>query len=356
MKFTRIPFLTACVVSAAMVAPTSQEQECYEVGQIECVNTSAGWIATWPASQEFRDHMIATIDMLELSDELNWQEQEFCIPILATVKGEFRGQVLAGLGIYEFDMNHYHNGVQLQGRHAPFHGHPHYMFNRRRWGLMGTLMTHEVSASHGLQPQQIQRRRTMPRPVVYYQIRAESSRRKGEMIMRYALMTLTAVLVLATCTDQQSMMDAEFPQGDVEAAALDRASTAATIKDDARHPLAIAVLDKLIDEHPGAAGGRINLDGLFGNAYRGETITHAGVSLKRVSSDTQVEKATYTITFQDLKLTAENEAILAVGLIHAHEDGHVEDHVYDVQLARGSDGVWSADLTYKGHFDGEISR
>ena len=148
MRYARIPFLMAIAVSATALAPT-QEQECYEVGQIECVNTSAGWIATWPASQEFRDHMIETIDLLELSGDLNWQQQEFCQPILDNVKGEFRIQVFAGLGIYEFDMNHYHNGVQLWGRHAPGHGHPHYMFNRRRWGLMGTLMMHEVAHHRG---------------------------------------------------------------------------------------------------------------------------------------------------------------------------------------------------------------
>lgn len=131
-------------------APVPQEQECYEVGEIECVNTSAGWVATWPASQEFRDHMIETIDLLELSGDLNWQQQEFCVPILNNVKGEFRSQVLTGLGIYEFNMSHYHEGVQLQGRHAPGHGHPHYMFNRGRWGLMGTLMMHEVAHHRGL--------------------------------------------------------------------------------------------------------------------------------------------------------------------------------------------------------------
>lgn len=66
MNHARIFFLAAFVVFTATPAPTPQEQTCYEIGEIECVNTAAGWIATWPASQEFRDHMIETIDLLEL--------------------------------------------------------------------------------------------------------------------------------------------------------------------------------------------------------------------------------------------------------------------------------------------------
>ena len=65
------------------------------------------------------------------------------------MKGDFRAQVVAGSGIYEFNMTQYHNGVILDGRHGPLHSHPHYMFNRRNWGLMGTLVIHEVAHHAG---------------------------------------------------------------------------------------------------------------------------------------------------------------------------------------------------------------
>lgn len=172
--------------------------------------------------------------------------------------------------------------------------------------------------------------------------------------MRHALLATTLMLALAACTDQAGMMDAEFPQEEVSGAALDRAPQAATMKEDQRHPLMLAILDKLLAEHPGAAGGRVNLDGMFGGAYVGETVTHAGQSFKRLSAGTKVEKDTYTITFQDLKMTATNEAVIRVGLLHADGGGSVSDHVYEALLVRDGNDVWTADLTYKGHFDGVL--
>lgn len=171
--------------------------------------------------------------------------------------------------------------------------------------------------------------------------------------MRSLITTTTLVLALAACTDQPGMMDAEFHDGEDTPAAPDRAPPAATMKEDERHALVLAILDKLIDEHPAAAGGRINLGGIFGDAYRGETVTHAGRDFQRISNGTRVAKDTYTISFRGLKLTADNEATIGVGLIHADEDGSVADHFYDVRLVRVGD-AWSADLTYKGHFDGEL--
>lgn len=175
--------------------------------------------------------------------------------------------------------------------------------------------------------------------------------------MRHAPLATTLTFVLVACTDQvgtAGMMDAELPQEAVSGAALDRAPRAATMKEDERHPLMLAILDKLLAEHPDAAGGRVNLDGMFGGAYMGETLTHAGQSFKRVSAGAKVEKDTYTITFQDLKVTATNEAVMGVGLLHADEDGSVSDHLYEVLLVRDGDDVWTADLTYKGHFDGVL--
>ena len=67
----------ATIAFTPLHMPAPQEQECYEVGEIECVNTSAGWIATWPMSQAFRDHIVTTIDGLELSDQLSLQQYEF---------------------------------------------------------------------------------------------------------------------------------------------------------------------------------------------------------------------------------------------------------------------------------------
>ena len=89
-------FVGALIAITPYPAPVPQEQECYEVGEIECVNTSAGWVATWPASQEFRDHMIETIDLLELSGDLNWQQQEFCVPMDLP---RFHGRLVFGVDV-----------------------------------------------------------------------------------------------------------------------------------------------------------------------------------------------------------------------------------------------------------------
>lgn len=171
--------------------------------------------------------------------------------------------------------------------------------------------------------------------------------------MRSLTMTTTLVLAFAACADQPGMMNAEFPSAETPAAALDRAAAAATMKDDERYAVVLAVLDRLFDEHPGATGGRVNPDGIFGGAYPGETVTHAGVSLERVSAPRGSKGTPTRSRPQDLQLTGGTEAVLSVGLLHAHPDGQVEDHIYDVRLVR-DDGAWSAELTYKGHFDGAV--
>ena len=141
------PFAVAALV-LCLLATTSQEQVCYEIGDIECTNTSAGMIASWPVSQDFRDHILDTIDRLRLKNELSQDELIFCIPIFNAVKNEFRGQV-ASSSINEFNMTQPYRGVLLDGRHGPHFSSPHYMLNRNRWGLMDTLVMHEVAHHRG---------------------------------------------------------------------------------------------------------------------------------------------------------------------------------------------------------------
>lgn len=171
-----------------------------------------------------------------------------------------------------------------------------------------------------------------------------------------ALLALLAVMpVLATCTDQPGMMDADLPGQSATGAAIDRAPQATSLKDDVRYDLVLAALGKLLAEHPDALGGRIDFDRVFGGAYEGETITYGGHSFERVPRGARVEPDTYTITLRDLKLTATNEATLIVGMLYADKDGDVQDHVYEAVLVRDGDDVWTADLTYLGHFDGELA-
>ena len=171
-----------------------------------------------------------------------------------------------------------------------------------------------------------------------------------------AVLGLLAVMpVLATCSDQAGMMDADLPEQSATGAAIDRAPQATSLNDDLRYDLVIATLGKLLAEHPNASGGRIDLDRVFGSAYELETLTYRGHSFERVPRDARVEPDTYTITLRDLKLTATNEATLIVGMLYADKEGDVEDHIYEAMLVRGGDGVWTAKLTYRGHFDGELA-
>lgn len=172
---------------------------------------------------------------------------------------------------------------------------------------------------------------------------------------RNAVCSLLAVtLLFAGCFDDQSaMMDAELPE-DPTSEALDRAGAAPTMRDDARYELALAVIGKLLAEHPEAAGGRISVDGLFGTGYRGEPLVYQGQTFERVAGDAKVPAESHTITLRGLKMTATNEATLVAGMLYAEPDGYVEDHVYEVVVTRGSDGVWTADLIYMGHFDGVL--
>ncbi len=132
-----------------ITAATIQQAECYETGEIVCVNTSAGQLATWPVSDDFRTHMRETIDGLSLKDDLPDDEAAFCLPIFGYVKGDFRTQLIGGNNIYEFHQTDYINSVIVYGKHLPHFDHPHFIFNRGRWGLMDRLIMHEAAHHRG---------------------------------------------------------------------------------------------------------------------------------------------------------------------------------------------------------------
>lgn len=109
-----------------------------------------------------------------------------------------------------------------------------------------------------------------------------------------------------------------------------------------------------MEKYPEATNVRIDLDGVLGGAYEEEMINHQDHTLRRIDGDADF-KVGYTIVVSDLKLVADNEAVMAIGMVRATESLDVTDDLYEVAVVRDSDDVWAVkSFIHKGHFDGEL--
>ena len=167
----------------------------------------------------------------------------------------------------------------------------------------------------------------------------------------------TATLLLAIplgCTNAPAPTNADTWAGPPTAPAIDRAPQAASLKDDARHGPVAAAIERLIELHPDAHDARLDIDRVFGGGYGERTFNYKQHAFRLMAGNADIESG-YTIIVSDLKLTAQDEATLTIGVVYVSATNRLTDDLYDVRLALGADGVWTVTgMTSSGHFDGVL--
>ena len=167
----------------------------------------------------------------------------------------------------------------------------------------------------------------------------------------------TATLLLAIplgCTNEPAPTNADTWATLTAAPAIDRAPQAASLKDDVRHGPVAAAIERLLELHPDAHNARLDIDRVFGGGYDERTFNYKQHAFRLMAGNADIESG-HTIIVSDLKITAQDEATLNIGVVYVSATNRLTDDLYDVRLFHGDDGTWTVTgMVSAGHFDGVL--
>ena len=105
-----------------------------------------------------------------------------------------------------------------------------------------------------------------------------------------------------------------------------------------RHGPVAAAIERLLELHPDAHNARLDIDRVFGGGYDERTFNYKQHAFRLMAGNADIESG-HTIIVSDLKITAQDEATLNIGVVYVSATNRLTDDLYDVRLFHGDDGT-----------------